>query len=202
MSASRPADFESSHMLNCRCGNSGWFGMCAKPGKGQLDGLFKLGLSIAFSVIVFAASAADLKQPAPLTKAEWDNVQAYVGSLGKISFFPGLLPVIMKNQDALELTTDQKSTFRSWRKQNYQHMVDLMNEIIERRIAFSRSALDQAVPDTELINKQKAIFQLQEELLVLRLSCRDLIMATFTPNQWSNFAFILEDYPEFAGVMP
>ena len=153
-------------------------------------------------MIVVAASAADLTQSAPLSSSEWDKVREHVGSLGKISFFPGLLPVIMKNRDALELTTDQKGAFRSWRKQNYQRMVDLMNEIIERRIAFLGSVLDQAVPDAELIRKQKTIFQLQEELLVLRLSCRDLIMTTFTSNQWSNFAFILEDYPEFAGVMP
>ena len=110
--------------------------------------------------------------------------------------------MILKNQDALELTPDQKRNFRSWRKQNYQQMADLMNEIIERRIAFSTSSLDQVVGNTELIRKQKIIFQLQEDLLILRLSCRKLIRTTFTSDQWNNFAFVLEDYPEFAGLMP
>jgi len=32
--ASRTADFESSHMLSCGCGNSGRFRTCAKPGMG------------------------------------------------------------------------------------------------------------------------------------------------------------------------
>ena len=154
------------------------------------------------SMITLVSSAADLTQPAPLTNTEWDKVQQYVGSLGKISFFPALLPVIMKNQDALELTTDQKRTFRSWRKQNYQRMVDLMNEIIGQRIAFSASTLDQVVGNAELVHQQKMIFRLQEKLLVLRLSCRKLIMTTFTSNQWNNFAFVLEDYPELAGSMP
>jgi len=45
------------------------------------------------------------------------------------------------------------------------------------------------------------ILQLQQDLLGLRLSCRKLIMTTFSPDQWDNFAFVLEDYPEFAGLM-
>ena len=162
----------------------------------------KQSLIAILMVVNLVASGAGLTQPAPLSDVEWDKVPEHVHSLGKIWFFPALHPVIMKNQNALELTPDQKRTFRSWRKQNYQRMVDLMNEIIERRIAFSTSSLDQVVGNTELIHIQKIIFQLQEELLVLRLSCRKLILTTFTSNQWNNFAFFLEDYPEFAGFMP
>ena len=57
------------------------------------------------------------------------------------------------------------------------------------------------VGNAELIHEQKVILQLQEELLSLKLSCRELIMTTFSPQQWSNLAFVLEDYPEFAGLM-
>jgi hypothetical protein len=158
-------------------------------------------LIIISMVVTFGASTADLTQPSPLTDAEWSKVQEHVGLLDKISFFPALLPVIMKNREALELTDHQKRAFRGWRKQNYQRMVDSMNEIIERRIAFSKSALDPAVADAELIQEQKMILQLQEELLGLRLSCRKLILTTFSPGQWENFAFVLEDYPQFAGLI-
>jgi hypothetical protein len=167
-----------------------------------MDRLFQSSsLIIVFMVVTFVASAADLTQPGPLTDAEWDKVQEHVGLLDKISFFPALLPVIMKHRDALELTDHQKRIFRGWRKQNYQRMVDFMNEIIERRIAFSKSALDPAIGDAELVHQQKMILQLQEELLSLRLSCRKLILTTFSPGQWDNFAFVLEDYPEFAGLL-
>jgi hypothetical protein len=159
-------------------------------------------LIIIVTVLTFAASAADLKQPSPLTDAEWDKVQEHVGLLDKISFFPALLPVIMKNREALELTDHQKRVFRGWRKQHYQQMVDFMNEIIERRIAFSERALDLTVADAALIREQQVILGLQEELLRLRLSCRKLILTTFSPSQWENFAFILEDYPAFAGLLP
>ena len=159
-------------------------------------------LIVVLIAVTFATSAADVSQRAPLTDAEWDRVREHVGLMAKFSFFPSLLPVIMKNRNALELTTDQKSAFRSWRRQNYQHMVDLMNEIIEKRIAFSKSALNPAVSSDALIYEQKMIFVLQEELLGLRLSCRKLVMTTFSSSQWNNFAFVLEDYPEFAGLMP
>jgi len=161
----------------------------------------KSSLMIVFMAVAFTASAVDLTQPAPLSDAEWDEVQKHVGLLKKIAYFPSLLPVVMKHRDGLELTDDQKRAFRGWRKQNYQRMVDLMNEIIERRIAFSTSALDPAVGNAELIHNQKVILQLQQDLLGLRLSCRKLIMTTFSPDQWDNFAFVLEDYPEFAGLM-
>lgn len=124
-------------------------------------------LMVVFIAVTFAASAADLSQRTPLTDAEWDQVREHVGLMDKISFFPSLLPVIMKNQDALELTDEQKGGFRGWRKQNYQRMVDLMNEIIEGRIAFSKSALNPAVGNDVLVYEQKMIFLLQEELLGL-----------------------------------
>lgn len=167
-----------------------------------MDRLFlDSSLIIVFTAVTFVASAADLTKPGPLTDAEWDKVQEHVGLLNKISFFPALLPVIMKHRDALDLTDRQRRVFRGWRKENYQRMVDSMNEIIERRIAFSKSALDPAIGDVELIHEQKMILQLQEELLGLRLSCRKLILTTFSPGQWDNFAFVLEDYPQFAGLM-
>jgi hypothetical protein len=158
-------------------------------------------LIIMLAALTFAASADNLTQSGLLTDAEWDKLQEHVALLDSVAFFPGLLPVIMKNRDALELTDEQKTAFRIWRKQNYQRMVDSMNEIIDRRIAFSRSALNPAVADAELIHEQKVILRLQEELLSLRLSCRKLIMVTFSPSQWDNFAFILEDYPQFAGLL-
>jgi hypothetical protein len=77
-----------------------------------------------------------------------------------------------------------------------------MNEIIRGRIAFSKSALNPAIRNDALIYKQKKIFQLQEDLLGLRLSCRTLPTTTLSSSQWNNFAFVLKDYPEFAGSMP
>lgn len=159
-------------------------------------------LIVVFVAVTFAASAADVSQRTPLTDAQWERVREHVGLMAKISFFPSLLPVIMKHQEALGLTDEQKAGFRGWRKKNYQRMVDLMNEIIEARIAFSKSALDPAVSNDALIYEQKMIFKRQEELLGLRLSCRKLVMTTFSSSQWNNFAFVLEDYPEFAGLMP
>jgi hypothetical protein len=37
--------------------------------------------------------------------------------------------------------------------------------------------------------------------VTLYLSCRELIVRTFTPTQWGNLAFVLEEEPAFAGLM-
>lgn len=158
-------------------------------------------LIVIFALASFAATAADLKQSAPLTDVEWEKAREHVGLLDKISFVPSLLPIIMKHREALELTKLQKAAFRAWRKQNYQRMVDVMNEIIERRIALSKGALDPAVGNEDLSREQRAILQLQQQLLAIRLSCRALVIRTFTPDQWNNFAFVLEEYPDLAGLM-
>ena len=82
-----------------------------------------------------------------------------------------------------------------------QKMVDLMNEIIGQRIALSKAALDPSADSNQLISQQEAILQLQEELLRVMLSCRELVLTTFSPEQWSSLAFVLEEYPNFAGLM-
>lgn len=166
-----------------------------------MDSLKKSVVIFAFWLTSFFASAADLKQAAPLTDAQWEKLGEHVSLLDKISFVPSLLPVIMKHRDALELSDEQTAAFRDWRKQHYQRMVDVMNEIIERRIVLSKGALDPAVVNKDLVREQRQILQLQQELLAIRLSCRELVMKTFSPDQWNNFAFVLEEYPNFAGLM-
>jgi hypothetical protein len=144
---------------------------------------------------------ADLARPSPLTDSQWEMVRQHVDLLDKIAYLPSLLPVIMKHRDTLELSDGQVAAFRQWRQQHYDHMVDLMNEIIQRRIALSRAALEVDTNADQILASQKAIFLLQEELLRTRLSCRELIVGTFSAGQWDSLAFILEEYPRYAGLL-
>ena len=121
--------------------------------------------------------------------------------LDKIAYLPSLLPVIMKHRDTLELTDEQIAAFRQWRKLHYQDMVDLMNEIIQSRITLSKASLEVGLSSDNILAKQQEIFRLQERLLRIRLSCRNLIVETFSADQWDNLAFILEDYPRYAGFL-
>jgi hypothetical protein len=142
-----------------------------------------------------------LGQAEPLTDDQWHGLRQRVGLLDKIAYLPSLLPLVMQNRDALELTPDQVEAFREWRRTDYQRMVDLMNEIIQRRLALSRASLDVAVPKERILDEQAEIFALQRSLIELRLACRELIVSTFSATQWENLAFILEDYPRYAGLL-
>jgi hypothetical protein len=163
--------------------------------------VLKWCLATLLAMSFVAANAADLSRPSSLTDEEWDKIREHVLLLDKVSFVPSLLPVIMKHRDALGLSDDQKKAFRDWRKKNYQRMVDIMNDVIERRIALSKTALDPAVANSQLVSQQQAILALQTELLLIRLSCREIVVNTFSPEQWSSFAFVLEEYPNLAGLM-
>lgn len=147
------------------------------------------------------AASTGLSQTTPLTGSQWDTLRERVNLLDKIAFLPSLLPVIMKNRDALELSDTQVAAFQEWRKRHYQKMVDLMNEIIQRRIALSKATFDVDISGDDILSQQKEIFRLQEHLLHIRLSCRNLLVETFSADQWENLAFILEEYPRYAGLL-
>ncbi len=122
--------------------------------------------------------------------------------MGKITlledsvFIPSLLPIIMRNSDALQLANEQIEMFRNWRKANYVNMVNIMDKIIHMKVEFSIESLSPSINASHLIEFQDEIQRLQKELLVIRLSCRK----TFTDEQWDNFDFIVSDNPKLSSL--
>lgn len=133
-----------------------------------------------------------------LSDMEWLVIKDRVELLDELNFMPTLLPTILRNRDVLALTDQQIRSFRDWRKQNYGNMVDVMNTIIEQRIEFKKAALNPATTEDELRQRQVDILQLQTQLLDIKLSCRKILIDSFTEEQWDNFAFIAADYPKLA----
>jgi hypothetical protein len=114
---------------------------------------------------------------------------------------PTLLPTIMRNRDTLALTEEQINSFRAWRKKNYTNMVNIMNEIIEKMVQFRVESLSPDMSNEHLLSFQAEIHDLQRQLLKLKLSCRELVMTSFTDQQWENFAFIVSDNPKLASLV-
>ena len=107
----------------------------------------------------------------------------------------------MRNRDALALSDEQLTAFRDWRKENYVNMVNIMNEIIEKMVQFRVESLSPEVGNDHLLSFQSEIQDLQRQLLKIKLSCRELIITTFTKEQWENFAFVVADYPKLASLV-
>jgi hypothetical protein len=57
------------------------------------------------------------------------------------------------------------------------------------------------VSNERLLAFQSEIQDLQRQLLKIKLSCRKLIMTTFTDEQWDNFAFVVSDNPRLASLV-
>jgi hypothetical protein len=138
----------------------------------------------------------------PLSPEDWNEVQEKVELLEISGLMPTLMPVIMSNRDALQLTDEQVKAFSTWRKQNYTNMVNIMNEIIEKMVDFRVKSLSPDTTGDQLLAFQSDIQELQVRLLKIKLSCRELIMTTFTEEQWDNFAFIVADNPKLASLIP
>jgi hypothetical protein len=107
----------------------------------------------------------------------------------------------MRHRDVLELTSQQIKAFRNWRKQNYGNMVNVMNTIIEKRIDFKKASLNPETTEEQLIKMQNDILAMHKKLLEIKLSCRKLVVDSFTDEQWDNFAFAVADHPKLASLI-
>jgi len=159
-----------------------------------------IGIFIAFFFLVTAAQAKH-NSDHPLSAEDWKEVMNKVDLLEPSGLMPMLMPIIMLNRDTLQLTDEQVNAFRAWRKKNYTHMVNIMNEVIEKMVQFRIESLSPEVSNERLLAFQSEIQDLQRQLLKIKLSCRKLIMTTFTDEQWDNFAFVVSDNPRLASLV-
>ena len=158
---------------------------------------------VSVSVVLFVMSVtvqAKHDSDHPLSPEDWEEVMGKVVLLEDSGLLPTLLPVIMRNRDTLQLNDDQIAAFRAWRKANYTNVINIMREILETKVQFRVEALSPSVSGDHLIALQAAIQELQQKLLKLKLSCRELVMSTFTDEQWENFAFVVSDNPALASL--
>jgi hypothetical protein len=136
-----------------------------------------------------------------LTDEEWLIVKGRLDLLDGVNYMPTLLPTIMRHRDVLELTKQQIKSFRNWRKQHYGDMVMVMNTIINKRIDFKKASLNPKTSEVELVEMQSDILSLHKKLLEIKLSCRKMIVDSFTEEQWDNFAFAVADNPKLASLI-
>jgi hypothetical protein len=113
--------------------------------------------------------------------------------LGRISYHPSLLPLIMQNIDYLELTPDQQHKLREWRTRSAPAMLDKMREVAQGRIEFIDLTMNPATAAEVLVAQQQRLFRLQEEVLSYKLSCRQNILETFTAEQWETLQLLLAE---------
>ena len=136
-----------------------------------------------------------------LSDEEWSIVKGRLDLLDSVNYMPTLLPTIMRHRDVLELTKEQINSFRNWRKQHYGNMVEVMNTIINKRVDFKKASLNPKTSDEELIAVQSDILNLHKKLLEIKLSCRKMLVDSFTEEQWENFAFAVADNPKLASLI-
>ena len=138
----------------------------------------------------------------PVTAEAWKTMVDQVHLIeGSTALLPSLLPFIMENKELLQLTQEQTHSFREWRKNNYTNMVNIMNEIIALKIQFRSESMLPEVSDDYLMDIQSKIHKRQQALLKLRLSCRHIVMSSFTDQQWEDFAFVASENTAYASLL-
>lgn len=157
---------------------------------------------LVYTLVLFASPAlASHDSTHPLSNEEWEQVEKNLTLIDSLNYIPTLLPVIMRNQDTLQLTQEQLDHFREWRKENYVPMVNTMNEIIKARIDIKKASLNANVSAEELQAMQDEAHALQKKLMSIKLSCRTMLVKSFTDEQWDNFAFVVSDQPKLSAFL-
>jgi len=105
---------------------------------------------LAVLFVIGSAAEARHNSEHPLSHKDWNEVMEKVALLEGAGLMPTLLPVIMSNRDALQLTDEQLNAFRAWRKNNYTNMVNVMNEIIEKMVEFRVESLSPGITGEQL----------------------------------------------------
>lgn len=98
-------------------------------------------------------TAARPSRQTRLTISQWDSIRRQVDLLDKIALLPSPLTAVMKNQDALELSEAQIAAFHNSHALHSQHMVDPMNEIIQRRVSLSEAALNEKISSNQILDE-------------------------------------------------
>ena len=121
------------------------------------------------------------------------QVDQYIEKMDKINFLPGLLPVIIENRDAIELTDAQLDKLIAWREAHSKQLHETRNKIVQKRMEIKQAALSPDISSARLIQLQNETFRLQRELLEYKLSCRELVLNTFNQNNWEGFFMVLAE---------
>jgi len=154
---------------------------------------------LLFSSFVQASDNNDVEESITKEQMEafdvidWGLAFKRMEKLKQTGFHPFLMPLIMKNLDFIELTKEQVQTFLDWRKKNRVPLLHLMNKIIYESNLFQKLSLDPHTSDEVLKTKLATIFKLHKKVLHYQLSCRRVILDSFTEEQWSNFNFVLNE---------
>ena len=161
----------------------------------------KLAIILIVSCLFVEPLGAMHESEHDLTDEEWLIVKGRLDLLDGVNYMPTLLPTIMRHRDVLELTKQQIESFRNWRKQHYGDMVMVMNTIINKRVDFKKASLNPKTSEVELVEMQSDILSLHKKLLEIKLSCRKMLVDSFTEEQWDNFAFAVADHPKLASLI-
>jgi hypothetical protein len=120
-------------------------------------------------------------------------LEQHAEKLDKINYLPALLPLILDNRDVIELTDSQFDTLLAWRNNNRVDVIEVMNEIMRKRVEIKQAALSPEVSALTLKKMQSYVFNLQRAVMEYKLSCRDLVINTFNRNNWDGFYFVLAE---------
>lgn len=104
--------------------------------------------------------------------------------IGHVNPVPNYMQVINKDADALELTAEQKSNFDTWNSEHHPQMMEMANKIIALEKEIYEEALQNASEET-ILEKIDEIAKLKNDIVSTKTACRDMVVKTLEPGQWS-----------------
>lgn len=99
-----------------------------------------------------------------------------------VSPAPSLMPIIVKQGEALSLTAEQQAKLADWRKVAQPKREQMQTEIVADRLAINQAMLD-GKGNTEVQAMMNAVQRKERKLVVSKLACRDYVAKTLSKEQ-------------------
>jgi hypothetical protein len=108
-----------------------------------------------------------------------------------VSPAPSLMPILVKQADALGLTAEQQARLADWRKTAQPKREEMEKAIVADRLAINQAMLD-GKTNIQIQDLVRAAQRKEIKLVVAKLACRDYVKKQLTPEQWSMLVALYE----------
>lgn len=98
---------------------------------------------------------------------------------------PNYMQVINANSADLGISDENMETFGNWSKDNHPKMMAMANQITVLEKEIYQGSL-QKMDKAAILDKFTQIENLRKDIVTKKTNCRDLIIETLSPEQWTN----------------
>ncbi len=117
--------------------------------------------------------------------------EAFMRNMAHVNPVPNYMSIIVKNEDKLALTADQKTKVMAWNKKNGAKMATMVNSVVDGEKQITVASM-KGTSSTEIASMADQLMETRKKIIVGKTTCRDYMMDVLSPEQWKQLTDIIK----------